>query len=33
LEADAYEPTMEAGLDPAGGMKAVPGPVVQIDEG
>lgn len=27
------EPTMEAGLDPAGGMKAVPGPVVQIDEG
>jgi transposase-like protein len=27
------EPTMEAGLEPAGGMKAVPGPVVQIDEG
>jgi len=24
---------MEAGLEPAGGMKAVPGPVVQIDEG
>jgi transposase-like protein len=27
------EPTMEAGLEPAGGMKTVPGPVVQIDEG
>jgi transposase-like protein len=27
------EPTMEAGLGPAGGMKVVPGPVVQIDEG
>jgi putative transposase len=27
------EPTMEAGLEPAGGMKMVPGPVVQIDEG
>ncbi len=27
------EPTMEAGLEPGGGMKAVPGPVVQIDEG
>jgi hypothetical protein len=27
------EPTKEAGLEPAGGMKAVPGPVVQIDEG
>jgi transposase-like protein len=27
------EPTMEAGLEPAGEMKAVPGPVVQIDEG
>jgi transposase-like protein len=27
------EPTMEAGSEPAGGMKAVPGPVVQIDEG
>ena len=27
------EPTMEAGVDPAGGMQAVPGPVVQIDEG
>ena len=27
------EPTMEAGLEPTGGMKAVPGPVVQIDEG
>ena len=27
------EPTMETGLEPAGGMKAVPGPVVQIDEG
>ena len=27
------EPSMEAGLEPAGGMKAVPGPVVQIDEG
>ena len=27
------EPTMEAGLESAGGMKAVPGPVVQIDEG
>ncbi len=27
------ESTMEAGLEPAGGMKAVPGPVVQIDEG
>jgi hypothetical protein len=26
------EPTEEAGLDLAGGMKAVPGPVVQIDE-
>ena len=24
---------METGLEPAGGMKAVPGPVVQIDEG
>jgi transposase-like protein len=27
------EPTMEAGLEPASGMKTVPGPVVQIDEG
>jgi len=27
------EPTMEAGLEPAGGMKPVAGPVVQIDEG
>jgi transposase-like protein len=27
------EPTMEAGVEPAGGMKAVAGPVVQIDEG
>jgi transposase-like protein len=27
------EPTMEAGLEPAGGMKSVAGPVVQIDEG
>ena len=27
------EPTMEAGLQPAGGMKPVAGPVVQIDEG
>jgi transposase-like protein len=27
------EPTMESGLEPAGGMKTVPGPVVQIDEG
>jgi transposase-like protein len=27
------EPTMEAGLESAGGMKTVPGPVVQIDEG
>ena len=27
------EPTMEAGLEPAGGMKTVIGPVVQIDEG
>ncbi len=26
------EPTMEAGLERAGGMKTVPGPVVQIDE-
>jgi hypothetical protein len=27
------EPTMKAGLDLAGGMKAVPGPLVQIGEG
>jgi transposase-like protein len=27
------EPTMEAGLEPEGGLKTVPGPVVQIDEG
>jgi hypothetical protein len=27
------EPTLEAGLESAGGMKTVPGPVVQIDEG
>ena len=27
------EPTMEAGLEPASGMKTVSGPVVQIDEG
>jgi putative transposase len=27
------EPTMEVGVDSAGGMKTVPGPVVQIDEG
>ena len=27
------EPTMEAGLESAGGLKTVPGPVVQIDEG
>ena len=27
------EPTMEAGMEPGGGMKAVPGRVVQIDEG
>jgi putative transposase len=27
------EPTMEAGVESGGGMKAVPGPVVQIDEG
>jgi hypothetical protein len=27
------EPTMEAGLEPGGGIKAVPWPVVQIDEG
>jgi len=27
------EPTMEAGVYPAGGMRTVPGPVVQIDEG
>jgi putative transposase len=26
------EPTMEAGFEPAGGMKTVAGPVVQIDE-
>ena len=32
-EARTMEPTMEAGLEPAGGMKTVPGPVVQIDEG
>ena len=27
------EPTMGAGVDPAGGMKTLIGPVVQIDEG
>jgi transposase-like protein len=27
------EPTVEAGLESAGGLKTVPGPVVQIDEG
>ena len=27
------EPTMESGVEPRGGLKGVPGPVVQIDEG
>jgi len=32
-EARTMEPTMEAGVDAAGGMKPVAGPVVQINEG
>ena len=32
-EASKMEPTVEAGLESAGGLKTVPGPVVQIDEG